>query len=40
MIPATAVLLHQLLRSALCIGVLAMAIATLFEWGLMVEQSL
>jgi|LauGreDrversion4_2_1035121.scaffolds.fasta_scaffold321231_2 hypothetical protein len=40
MIPTTAVLLHQLLRSAWCIGALAMAIATLIEWGLMVEQNL
>lgn len=40
MIPATAVLLHQLLRSAWCIGVLAMAFAMLLEWGLIAEQNL
>jgi hypothetical protein len=40
MIPTTTVMLHQLLRSAWCIGALAMAMATMIEWGLMVEQSL
>ena len=40
MIPATAVLLHKLLRSAWCVGVLAMAIAMLIEWGLIAEHSL
>ena len=40
MIPATTVLLHQLLRSAWCIGVLAMAFAMLIEWGLIAEQNL
>ncbi|MEN9387536.1 MAG: hypothetical protein RLZZ255_512 [Cyanobacteriota bacterium] len=40
MIPATAVLLHKLLRSAWCIGALAMAFALLVEWGLIAEQSL
>jgi len=40
MIPARALLLHQLLRSAWCIGLLAMAIATLIEWGLIAQQNL
>ena len=40
MIPATAVLLHQLLRSGWCVAVVAMAIATLVEWGLIAEQNL
>ena len=40
MIPATALLLHQLLRSAWCIGALAMGIAMLLEWGLIAEQNL
>ena len=40
MIPATAVLLHQLLRSAWCIGAIAMAIAMLLEWGLIAERNL
>jgi hypothetical protein len=33
-------LLHQLLRSAWCIGVLAMAFAMLIEWGLIAGQNL
>jgi len=40
MIPARALLLHRLLRSTWCIGVLAMAIATLIEWGLIAQQNL
>ena len=40
MIPSRAVLLHRLLRSVWSIGLLAMAIATLLEWGLMAEQNL
>jgi hypothetical protein len=40
MIPARTLLLHKLLRSAWAIGALAMAVATLLEWGLMAEQSL
>ena len=36
MIPTTAVLLHQLLRSAWSIGLLA----TLLEWGLIAERNL
>jgi uncharacterized membrane protein len=35
MIPTRAVLLHKLLRSGWCVAVVAMAIATLVEWGLM-----
>jgi hypothetical protein len=40
MIPATAALLHLLLRSAWCIGVIAMAFAMLIEWALIAEQNL
>jgi len=40
MIPARTLLLHKLLRSAWCNGVLAMAFALLIEWGLIAEQSL
>jgi len=39
MIPARTLLLHKLLRSAWCIGALAMAFALLIEWGLIAEQS-
>lgn len=37
MIPPRTLLLHKLLRSVWSIGVLATAIATLIEWGLIVE---
>jgi hypothetical protein len=40
MITVRTLLLHKLLRSAWCIGALAMAFALLVEWGLIAEQSL
>ena len=40
MIPPRTLLLPWLLRSSWSIGILAMAIATLIEWGLIAEQKL
>lgn len=37
MIHPRTLLLHKLLRSAWSIGILATAVATLIEWGLIVE---